>query len=456
MKQYDRNHVLYALFVVSVCVCFLLNGAYAVDHDENSGDNYVPEGSTTIRQRVDSRWVIFDRGDRTDWLTVSPPDSDENMQLVVTFDFVTLRGTAIVEVYGEDPYGEMIEQKEIETVQTYNFVTTTVKTHYFKVYALKEGHLAKYTFAYRFEPRPEPSPTPTETPTPAPTSTPAPVPTATPTASPTATPTAHPTETPAPTETPEVFESPTPETPTVTPVSEEISSDDADLLKPHPRPLSEGEGRRPPLRRGLGRGDALPFGEGWGGEPPYLLWGLAASLALNGILLIALVVSRRKKTRSRDERHLIMPEEYNKLGDLAAEQEKFHLAEQCYRKVAELDPNNTSVYDDIGKCLLRTEQYADAINAFHTALSGKLIEPDVYVYLAYAYLAAGQLNEAEEYYQKALRATPKNAQVFLGLGSIAQSRGKTRQAMKYYQDAIALDPNCQTARQNLAQLQASI
>ena len=38
-----------------------------------------------------------------------------------------------------------------------------------------------------------------------------------------------------------------------------------DVLSPHPRPLSEGEGRLPPLRGGLGWG----FGENVTALPPY-------------------------------------------------------------------------------------------------------------------------------------------------------------------------------------------
>ncbi|MBD3306404.1 hypothetical protein GF339_08390, partial [candidate division KSB3 bacterium] len=169
--------------------------ALAFDPDANSGSNYQPDGATTIRQTTDSRWVIYDRGDQTDWLTVSPPET-QNEQLIVTFKFVRLVGTAIVEVYGPDPSGEILERAEIASLQTYTYTTNPPSNHYFRIYVEGEGNLAKYEFTYQLTQAPTPTPPPTATPTltpsptPMPTSTPTPLPTATPTLTPTPVPTA--------------------------------------------------------------------------------------------------------------------------------------------------------------------------------------------------------------------------------------------------------------------------
>ncbi len=67
--------------------------------------------------------------------------------------------------------------------------------------------------------------------------------------------------------------------------------------------------------------------------------------------------------------------------------------------------------------------------------------------------AAGQLDQAENYYRRTLENDPKNANASYGLGSVFEKRGENEIAMGYYEKAIKLRPDHLSALLNLAQLQ---
>lgn len=156
------------------------------------------------------------------------------------------------------------------------------------------------------------------------------------------------------------------------------------------------------------------------------------------------------------ENQIIMSPDYKILGDLAAREGKLQLAEQCYRKIAELEPYNRNIHYGIGEFLFRTERYTEAIKEFHIALGSEIIIPEIYAYLGYAYLANDQPGKAEEYYRKALELTPDNPHVHLGLGAIAHAHRKNEEAKQHYQKALELDPACEEARKYLRHLESNL
>jgi len=190
---------------------FTVRISIAAEPDANSGANVNPRGATPIKQAKDSRWVIYDRGDKTDWLQVSPSKAKDK-QLIIRFNFLRVVGKVIAEVYGADPSADFLEQREIEEAGIYEYIAKSVEKHFVKVYAAAQGNLAQYEFSYALAPLPIPisdvtstspsSPTVTPTITPTPSPTPTEVSTATPAPSPTNTPTPPPTPTEVPTATP--------------------------------------------------------------------------------------------------------------------------------------------------------------------------------------------------------------------------------------------------------------
>ena len=141
------------------------------------------------------------------------------------------------------------------------------------------------------------------------------------------------------------------------------------------------------------------------------------------------------------------------LGAFATEKGKLQLARKCYRKVAELESYNKKPPYEIGLSYFQTERYQEAITELNKSLKDDIIKPEAYFYLAYSHLHLGNLDQAEEYFQKVLQFRPEDPYTYVGLGVIAQSRRQYDQAKHYYEKALELNPNCQEARENLRQIQ---
>lgn len=56
------------------------------------------------------------------------------------------------------------------------------------------------------------------------------------------------------------------------------------------------------------------------------------------------------------------------------------------------------------------------------------------------YYQAGDYQQAERAYQKALTLNPTNPKLFQDLGDVLHIQGKVRASLKYYDKAISLDP----------------
>ena len=262
---------------------FAVQTCFALDPDADSGDNMNPSGATSIQQTKDSRWVIYDRGDKTDWLRVSPLET-KGKQLVIRFNFLRVIGTVVIEVYEADPSADFLEKREIGEVSLYEYTTQSIGKHYVKVYAADQGSLAQYEFSYELVPLSSSTSdvTPTSPPTPTVTSavipTPSPMPTEVPTASPTPLPTNTPTPQPTPTEVPTAgsillsANTPTPQpTPTEVPTASPTPLLTATLVE---TPI-------PSASDALSKSDFQVIGEKYG-VPFNLLRAISIVVSLNG------------------------------------------------------------------------------------------------------------------------------------------------------------------------------
>lgn len=422
--QWRRSLLKFILFGVAAHVFMMPMGvSFAQSPEASSGENARPEGATTITQTKDSRWVSYDRQDQTDWLTIVPPNVTDS-QLILRINFTRVDGPILVEVYGENPSGEILEQREIRTAEVYEYQTAMLKQYYVRLYAVGPDSQAQYEFNYLLTPLP---PTPTPIPTFSPT----------PTIALSVTPTTFPSATST-------------ETPLATPML--VSSPAGDMLSPTPTPII------PPAKTTSDAPEARQAQPFWSLSltNPFVFWGLIGGLTF-GLLLVMIMLfmyarlkKRLKKPTSAND--LLMSSEYQTLGDMAAERGKLALAEKCYRKVAEFEPDNLDVRYQIGVFLIQMQRYKDAIAEFQKYLRGEIIRSEAYVYLAYAYLQIRNLDKSQEYYEKARALDQSDPNVYVGLGVIAQTREQYAQAKRHYEHALTLDPRCQEARKNLEQI----
>ncbi|UCE87548.1 MAG: tetratricopeptide repeat protein, partial [Deltaproteobacteria bacterium] len=87
-------------------------------------------------------------------------------------------------------------------------------------------------------------------------------------------------------------------------------------------------------------------------------------------------------------------------------------------------------------------------SATHGDLAASLVE------LGQAALARGELAEAENRFERALRAQPASAPARVGLGRVAAARGQSQEAEERFQEALELDPGSVDAHLGLGRLQA--
>ncbi|MCX2575549.1 hypothetical protein OQ268_13470 [Pedobacter sandarakinus] len=103
----------------------------------------------------------------------------------------------------------------------------------------------------------------------------------------------------------------------------------------------------------------------------------------------------------------------------------------------------------------QSQKYADAA-AYLTATYGdEVSDIKVINQIAYCYLMAGNLPDAEKYYLKAQALTPNSLPVLFSLGSINTRRGNTEKARTLYKQIVSIDSSNFSVYKLLANLYSS-
>jgi protein O-GlcNAc transferase len=141
---------------------------------------------------------------------------------------------------------------------------------------------------------------------------------------------------------------------------------------------------------------------------------------------------------------------YNDLGNLLQEKETLNEAIICYRKAIELNPHFAGAYYNLGETLQDKGQFDEAIDCYMKVIE---LYPDFvgsYYNLGVILQEKKELDEALSYYEKALQFDPNYADTFNNIGIILRDKGKLDESIAYYNKAIELNPNFAKAYFNLA------
>ena len=146
----------------------------------------------------------------------------------------------------------------------------------------------------------------------------------------------------------------------------------------------------------------------------------------------------------------------------AFQAEAWREALQLYQRLAEEAPEFPIVHIGMGDAAAKLKDYPIAIAAFQralqhlsTELQGDLtklrLRVMVQAKLAAAYHRNGQLDEADTWFQKAVKGAGKDtpAAWYVALGQIETERGNLEQARRYYIVAVQLHPDTTAAYNNL-------
>ena len=134
-----------------------------------------------------------------------------------------------------------------------------------------------------------------------------------------------------------------------------------------------------------------------------------------------------------------------------------------YRQVLALDPRRPEIHYRIGRTLLarslQTTSSSDleaALQEFQQELEIDPSNANAAYEIAEAHRNAGQLEEAQEFFERALKYYPEFEQAQLGLGAVLTSLQKPAEALPHLQKAITLNRENEVGWYRLSQAQGML
>jgi predicted TPR repeat methyltransferase len=101
-------------------------------------------------------------------------------------------------------------------------------------------------------------------------------------------------------------------------------------------------------------------------------------------------------------------------------------------------PEDANTYYDIGLCLLKIEEYSDAIKSLEMALALQSPADDLYHHLATAYLYENDVEKALNYYFRQLEIKPL-MESYYNIGVLLMNKNRSKEAITYLEHAASLD-----------------
>ncbi len=117
------------------------------------------------------------------------------------------------------------------------------------------------------------------------------------------------------------------------------------------------------------------------------------------------------------------------------------------------DPTNNDAHTGLGDCLAETERWAEAEDAYRTALQHDDTNSNAHTGLGSCMAQTGRWAEAEDAYRTALQHDDTNSNARTGLGNCMAQTGRLSEAERAYRDAIFHDPINSSAHNGLGYVQ---
>ena len=116
------------------------------------------------------------------------------------------------------------------------------------------------------------------------------------------------------------------------------------------------------------------------------------------------------------------------------------LAEDCYRKVLALEPQNVDALHMLGVVALQCKAFEDAIRLIRRAARKAPSDPTIFVNLGSAYHKANRHREAHDALNTAIKLKPDFAEAHFNLGRLLLEEKNLNGAIKAFQRSLALAP----------------
>jgi len=140
---------------------------------------------------------------------------------------------------------------------------------------------------------------------------------------------------------------------------------------------------------------------------------------------------------------------YNDLGNLLQEREQFDEAINCYQKAIELNPKFPGAYFNLGETFQNKGRLEDAMDCYKRVIELYPEFPGTYYNLGNIFEDKGLFDEAVTHYKKTIQLDSHHAMAHYTLGNVFQKMKHIDKAIEYYQNAIQIDPNFAEAYNDL-------
>ena len=128
---------------------------------------------------------------------------------------------------------------------------------------------------------------------------------------------------------------------------------------------------------------------------------------------------------------------------------RLRAAEQIYRQILEVKPNQAEVHYNLGNVLRDQGKLPQAVACYRRALELKPDFAEAHINLGLACKQQGKLDEAVACYRRALELKPDYAVAYSNLGSALKDQGKLDEAVACCRRALELKPDYAEAHGNL-------
>jgi superkiller protein 3 len=132
-------------------------------------------------------------------------------------------------------------------------------------------------------------------------------------------------------------------------------------------------------------------------------------------------------------------EELFQQGNVAQKAKNYSQAEEIYRRIIQIEPNNAKAYYKLCYVLDDQNKLDDAVAACRKSIALNS-DAQTYFFLGYVLRRQGKLEEAIAAYRQAIKLDPKDAAPYKGLGNALSDQKKLDEAIAAYRQAIQLDP----------------
>lgn len=142
------------------------------------------------------------------------------------------------------------------------------------------------------------------------------------------------------------------------------------------------------------------------------------------------------------------------LADIAYLRHDFKEAEEIYKQVLKLDPNNATALNNYGYMLAELGERLDEAEAMiRKALKIRPNEPAFWDSLGWVYFQRGEYKKALKWVEKAVKAQPHDAELRYHLGMIFWKLGEREKALRELREAVKIDPTHPQANEALERLE---